>query len=104
MGARYDVRLMFEWRGGCLWCGSDAARAAFDVGPIEDQWPRSPGTRRQLVELSAWHDGALNWDDPPAPSPWSSDERERFERAAAEVLAAVRAEVGPEFEVVYVPL
>jgi hypothetical protein len=104
MGARYVVRLMFEWGGGCLWCGDDAAREAFDIGPIEEQLPLSPATRQRLVELTAWHDGALDWEYPPAPSPWSAEEREQFERAAAEMLALVRAELGPEFEVVYAPL
>ncbi|AWM42211.1 hypothetical protein C1280_11495 [Gemmata obscuriglobus] len=64
----------------------------------------SPGIRQRLVELTAWHDGALDWEYPPGSSPWSAEERERFERAAAEVLAVVRSELGPEFEVVYVPL
>jgi hypothetical protein len=101
MGARFVVRLMFEWGGGCLWCGNDAALERFDVGPIEARLPLTPGTRRRLQELSAWHDGALNWDYPPDPSPWSAGERERFEQAAGEALSAVRAELGPEFEVVY---
>jgi hypothetical protein len=104
MKARYAVRLMFEWGGGTLWCGNDAARAAFDVGNIEDVLPLSPGTRQRLMELSAWHDGALNREYPPDPSPWSAEERERFESAAAELLAVVRSELGPEFEVVYVAL
>jgi hypothetical protein len=104
MGTRFVVRLMFEWGGGCLWCGNDAARSAFDVGPVEDRLPLSPATRQRLAELSAWHDGALDWEYPPDPSPWSAEDRERFERAAAEVLAAVQSELGPEFEVVYVPL
>ncbi len=104
MGARFVVRLMFEWGGGCLWCGNDAARAAFGVGPVEDRLPLSPTTRQRLVELSAWHDGALDRKYPPDPSPWSAEERNQFERAAGEVLAVVRAELKPEFEVVYVPL
>jgi hypothetical protein len=104
MGKRFVVRLMFEWGGGCLWCGNDAARAAFDVGPIEDVLPLSPTTRRRLSELSTWHDGSLNWDYPPDPGPWSPAESEQFERAATEALAVVQSELGPEFEVVYVPL
>jgi hypothetical protein len=104
MGARYVVRLMFEWGGGCLWCGNDPALDAFGVGPIEERLSLSPGVRERLAKLSQWHDGALNREDPPDPSPWSGEERVRFERDAVELLAAVRAELGPEFEVVYVPL
>jgi hypothetical protein len=101
VGARFVLRLMFEWGGGCLWCGNDAARERFDVGPIEDRLPLTLQTRRRLQELSAWHDGALNWGSPSDPSPWSADERKRFEQAAGEVLSVLRAELGSELEVVY---
>ena len=100
----FAVRLMFEWGGGCLWGSNDTARVAFDVGPIEDVLPLSPRTRQRLIELTTWHDGSLDWEYPPDPSPWSPQERERFEWAAAETLAVVRLELGPEFEVAYVPL
>jgi hypothetical protein len=101
MTARYHVRLMFEWGGGSLWPGNDAARRAFDVDYIEDRLPLSEETRRRLEELSAWHDTSLDWDDPAGPSPWPPGEDERFERAAAEVLERVRAELGPDFQVEY---
>lgn len=101
---RYVVRLMFEWRGGSLWAGNDAARDAFDIGEIEDRLPISDETRRHLDELSEWHDTSLNWDDPAGPGMWTADEEARFERAAAEILERVRAELGPEFEVVYRPM
>lgn len=65
MPKRFVVRLMFEWGGGCLWCGNDAALAAFDIGPIEDQLPLSPAIRNRLTELSKWHDKALDWDSRP---------------------------------------
>jgi hypothetical protein len=104
MTARYVVRLMFEWGGGCLWCGNDAARDAFDVGPIDDRLPLGDETRRRLDELSVWHDTALDRDDPAGPGPWSADEQARFDRAAAEVLERLRAELGPDFQVEYHPL
>jgi len=104
MTAKYVVRLMFEWGGGCLWCGNDAARKAFDVGPIEERLPLSPGILRRLEELTAWHNTALDWDYPPDPSPWSQEERERFELAAHDIHEAIVSELGPDFEVVYVPL
>ena len=97
----YRVRLMFEWGGGCLWAGNDAAREAFDVGSIEDVLPLSAQTLQRLEELSVWHDTALDWDNPGGPGPWAPDEYARFDRAAGEVLEAVRAELGPEFQVDY---
>lgn len=101
MQPRYHLKLMFEWRGGCLWAGNDAALKAFDVGEIEDRLPLTDETRQRLEELSVWHDTALDWDDPGGPSPWTAEEYERFVRAAREVLERVRAELGPEFSVEY---
>lgn len=98
---RYHLRLMFEWGGGCLWCGNDAARKAFDVGHVEDRLPLSPETLRRLEELSIWHDTSLDWDDPAGPGPWPPEEYARFEQAAGEVLERVRAELGPGFRVDY---
>lgn len=104
MPPRYRIRLMFEWGGGCLWCGNDAARDRFDVGDIEDRLPLSAENRERLAELSAWHDTALDWDDPAGPSPWTPDDDVRFDAAASEVLERIRAELGPEFQVEYTRL
>jgi hypothetical protein len=95
---------MFEWGGGCLWCGNDAARAQFDVGAIEDRLPLSSQTRRRLDELSEWHDQSLNWAYPPDPGPWTAEEYMRFEQAAQELLVVIQSELGPTFEVVYTSL
>ena len=95
---------MFEWGGGCLWCGDDATRSRFDVGPIEDRLPLSAETRRRLDELTRWHDQSLDWADPRDPSTWSADECTRFDQAAEELRAVVQAELGAEFDVVYEPL
>jgi hypothetical protein len=95
---------MFEWGGGCLWCGNDAARAQFDVGPIEDRLPLSSQTRRRLHELSEWHDQSLNWAYPPDPGPWTAEEYARFEQAVQELLVVIQSELGPTFQVVYTSL
>jgi len=102
--ARYHLKLMFEWGGGSLWAGNDAAFEAFDVGAIEDDLPLSDETRRRLEELSVWHDTALDWDDPGGPGPWPPEAYERFDQAAAEVLETIRAELGRDFQVDYVRL
>src|SRR5262245_33470274 len=102
--AQYRLRLMFEWGGGCLWCGDDATRARFDVGPVEDRLPLSDDTRDRLSELSARHDTALNWVDPTAPGPWTPDNEADFEAAAQKLLERIRSELGSDFVVVYEPL
>jgi hypothetical protein len=90
---------MFEWGGGCLWGGNDAAYDAFDVGPIEDELPLSNATRQRLEELSVWHDTALDWDDPAGPGLWTPEEYDKFHQAAVEILDTIRSELGPDFRV-----
>ncbi|WP_240221588.1 hypothetical protein [Rheinheimera hassiensis] len=97
----YKVRLMFEWGGGCIWCGNDAALEKFDVGPIEEKISLSEATLQELDILSTWHDKALNWEYPPDPSPWSQAEFKEFEAAALAMRAKLQAELGPGFEVIY---
>jgi hypothetical protein len=104
VAAQYLIRLMFEWGGGCLWSGNDAARERFDVGAIEGRLPLSPQTRKQLKDLSEWHDKSLNWDYPPDPGPWTKEQKEAFEAAARDALVQVRSELGPDYDVVYKPL
>ncbi|HEX6373061.1 MAG TPA: hypothetical protein VF006_29330 [Longimicrobium sp.] len=98
---RYHVRLMFEWGGGSLWCGNQAALDAFDVGPVEDRLPLSDEILQRLEQLSVWHDTSLDWDDPGGPRPWPPDEYARFDREAAEILERIRAQLGPDFSVDY---
>ncbi|GFM86826.1 hypothetical protein PSCICO_22250 [Pseudomonas cichorii] len=102
MGAeRYRIRLMFEWGGGCLWCGNDTALDKFSVGPIEEMLPLSDEVQALLNKLSQWHDTSLNWDYPPDPGPWNTDDYARFEEAATKLLRSIQEELGEEFEVVY---
>ena len=104
MPAMCLIRLMFEWGSGCLWCGNEAARATFDVGPIEDRLPLSVTTRQRLIELTQWHDTSLNWNYPADPGPWTTEEYGKFEAAAKEILARIQAELGSDFTVVYEPV
>jgi hypothetical protein len=100
----YRIKLMFEWGGGTIWCGNDLARSKFGVGPIEDALPISDPIRYRLSELTKWHDTALNWEYPPDPSPWSDEERTRFEAAANSMLIELQSKLGASFEVIYKPL
>ena len=101
---RYKLKLMFEWGGGTIWCDDDAASDRFGVGPIEKSLPLSAATRKELEDMTAWHDTSLDWDHPPNPSPWSEEERARFDQAAAQMLQTVRNELGDGFEIRYEPM
>ena len=100
----FRIKLLFEWGGGAIWPDSDLARARFGLGPIEDQLGLTPALRERLDALSTWHDEALNWNDPAEPSPWTDEERTRFDQAARFTMRDICRELGPTLDLHYVPL
>lgn len=99
----YTIRVFFEWSGGCLWAGNEAARERFDSGPIEDRLPISDEIRDRLRSLSEHHDTALNWSNPLDPGPWSAQDLDAFECDALAVKSQLQEELGSEYAIVYVP-
>jgi len=100
----YEIRLMFEWGGSCLWGMNDAAKSRFGYDEIERTLPLSRKTKDKLAELSLWHDGALDWGDPTGPSPWTKDDFNQFEAEALSMLKVVQDELGDAYSVRYEPL
>jgi hypothetical protein len=102
--AKYVLRFFCEWGGGCLWPRNDAAYEQFELGPydclVPCPLPLSAGVLRRCRELGEWHGGSLNRDYPPDPGPWRQSECDRFNAAVAQLLAAIREELGSEFEVI----
>jgi hypothetical protein len=101
---KYVLRFFLEWGGGCLWPGNDMAYRELGLGPYDLLEPSpltlSAATLERCRLMAAWHDTSLNWDYPPDPGPWRQPECERFNAAVAELLADIRQELGPEFEVI----
>jgi hypothetical protein len=97
----YKLKLMFEWGGGTVWCVNDVAREKYGVGAIEQKLPLSKKTLQNLQTLTDLHDGALNWDYPPDPSPWSKKQFDSFESKALEILNSLKLELGAEYEIIY---
>ena len=86
--------------GACLWIADGEARARFDAGPVDERIGLRDATLDRIHELAAWHDRAMNPDDPLAPSLWRQDECDRFNAAARELLERIRSELGPAVDVV----
>lgn len=102
MPARY--RLLFEFDPGSgigLWGDNEAARERYDSSILSESLPLTPATIARLDELLAWFDESLNWDYPPDPGPWRQAECDRFNAAARQLHAAISAELGPDYDVVY---
>ncbi|WP_410674826.1 hypothetical protein [Amycolatopsis sp. cmx-4-68] len=71
-----------------------------EMGPADlDELPISAGLRASLDRLAEEYDGSLNWDYPPDPGPWREARCERFNAEVRAVLARLRAELGPGWEV-----
>ncbi len=92
---------MFEWGGGTIWCNNNAAREKYGVGAIEEKLPLSKQTLDKLENLTKLHDTALNWDYPPAPSPWSKERFKSFENKALKILEKLRDELGDKYDIQY---
>ena len=97
---RYHLRFRFDWGcSSCLWAGG-AGRSYNGItsGTIEPEaLPLTDATRAEIAALAAHYQGALNWDYPPDPSPWSAAEWGAFERAADRLLLRIQRELGDQF-------
>jgi hypothetical protein len=62
--------------------------------------PLKENTWYRARYIAAWYDTSIDWSYPPDPSPWDSSERERFNAAAQGLLAQLRQELGPDYEII----
>ncbi|GAB4141280.1 MAG: hypothetical protein Fur0046_17200 [Cyanobacteria bacterium J069] len=97
-----QIYFFYDW--GCdspFWCGNDAARTQFDVGPIAPETLGcSAQTSAAIRALAEWHDAALNWNYPPDPVPWRQAECDRFNAALEALLDRIRAELSEDYELI----
>jgi hypothetical protein len=80
MTAKYVIHYWFEWGGQCLWGGDQRTKEKYGDAIHADKLPLSEQTKRLLNEVGEYHDTALNWHDPMAPSPWSKQDEAKFGR------------------------
>ena len=104
LGPPYQLNLMFEWGGGCLWPANRAALRRFGVGFLDEELGLSRAILDQLEALTGWHDGALDWSDPMSPSPWNEEEFVDFNAEAMAIRDEIQGELGSDFVVNYVEL
>ncbi len=55
--------------------------------------PISEAARAEIDRLAAWYQSSLDWQDPAAASPWSAQERGRFNTQARSLLERIRSEL-----------
>lgn len=97
----YRLRYLFDFGSGiCLWAGDDRTHADFDYPIHSSKLPITATLQHRIEFVLAWYDTFLDWDHPPAQTQWSSTERAAFNQSAQEVLALLRAQLGPKFEII----
>ncbi len=98
--AIYRLRFFFDPGSGvCLWADNEAAREAFGYPVPSGELPVEPETEARVERLIAWFDESIDWDDPGTAWPWTDEEQARFDAEAQAVLALLRQELGPEYEI-----
>ncbi|MGL6096004.1 MAG: hypothetical protein ACRC7O_09445 [Fimbriiglobus sp.] len=101
--AKYVLRYFFECGGcGCLWADNDPAHTEFNCGPLElsGRLPLTSDVPERCAKLAEWYDTSMNRDYPPDPGPRRQSECDAFNAAARELLLAIRAELGTDFDVI----
>lgn len=98
--AKYRLRYFFDPGADiCLWSSNDAANQEFGYAVDARTLPLPENTWRRVTYINAWWDTGIDWNYPPDPSPWDDEERQRFNAEARKLLALLREQLGPEFEI-----
>ena len=92
------LRFFDDYGSGWLWAGDEAARAAYGLGPVDDQLANrlSPATRALAADLLDRSAASLNPDYPPDGCPWPLADRQAFDADADHLLARLQTELGPD--------
>ena len=99
----YVLSFYCDWTWGCLWSENKAAIDAFGLGPFPDcggDLLLSGETIRLCNAVNEWHATSLNQSYPPDPGPWRQEQCDRLNGAVQELLAAIRNDLGEQFEVI----
>ena len=98
--ALYKLRYFFSAGSDiCLWSENSEARERFDYPVKLSQLNLSENLQRKALHLMEWYDTSIGWSYPPNPSPWSEEERERFDLAAQQLYEELCESLGIEFSI-----
>ena len=88
------IRFSFDWGSTeCLWD---------DEGPMQLACLGiSQPLYATLTAMGEQMQSALNWADPQAPSPWSSERRADFVQRARSAYEKLCMELGDQYEIIY---
>lgn len=98
--AKYILRYWFEHGGTCLWSDNDEAKNKFDYAINNEQLPITKTLIEELCVLEEEYHSYLDWDYPPNPSPWTSEQKLEFKKRAYLAYLKLVSELDNDFEVI----
>ena len=101
---KYKLRFFIEWGGNCLWpdVSDKDTYVKFNVGPLApENLGVSPELCSELDALVEEYQTALDWEDPPAPSPWSDEHFSDFYQRLCRVYVKLCKELENDYEISY---
>jgi hypothetical protein len=90
----------FDYTEDCFWSFNRKARELFGCVTTSDKLPLSEATRKRVKEMSNWYRTCLDWSNPGGESPWTEDDRMRYNKAESRLREDLRKELGDEYEIV----
>jgi hypothetical protein len=97
---RFLLKYWFEHGGICLWSVNQNAKERFGYAIINEELPISKVLVNELYTLEDEYHSYLNWDDPPAASPWTAKQKKDFINRATNVYHKLLFELDDEFEII----
>jgi hypothetical protein len=91
------IKLMADYQCWPLWWTDNDAPGNIDPSTL----PLTPVTVARLNQWAAQFDKRLNWNEPNATPPLTSDEVDAFEREGVSLWLKLRDELHPDYSVTY---
>ena len=98
------LKFMFEYGNdsSCIWSVNQKANDNFGYGSIEHELLGiSDVLNLKMVALCIEFQSSLNWGNPSAPSPWTDEQREDFNKRAQQAYDDLVNELSEKYEVEY---
>ena len=95
---RYPMSFCFDFGGTCIWDKKEGCGIPNDR--LSNQLPITSGLILELMELSDIYETSIDWDYPPAPSPWTREQAIDFLNRANAAYDQLVEELGEKYEIV----
>jgi hypothetical protein len=96
----YRFRFFFDFGGCCVWGNDVNIPEENGCGLPIEKLPLSKELLAHLNELMGEFETSIDWDYPPNPSPWTTEQRIDFLNRATAAYERLKTELGEDYEVI----